>query len=168
MKAQEQRILMILRHAKALRETPVPDRERPLAPEGREHLKRMRHYAVNKGLIPDAVLSSDALRARETAELFCQDFIPLPSLLLLRELYDTGGDDVLAIVRAQADHLGCLLIVGHNPAFEGLVAQLCMETGLRNLDFPPGALAVIKVRGSWAELAADTVTAAEIVRPREL
>jgi len=126
---------MILRHAKAVKDKPMPDRDRPLTEEGREQIKLMRRHALAAGLVPELVLTSDALRARTTAEDFCKKFVPPPALVLMREIYDAGGDDILALVRVQPDSVTRLLLVGHNPALEGAVMQLCAEVGPRKRIF---------------------------------
>ena len=57
--------LLIVRHAEAA--PGAPDELRPLTPSGREQARALGERLREKGLAPDAVLSSPLLRARETA-----------------------------------------------------------------------------------------------------
>jgi phosphohistidine phosphatase len=61
--------LLVLRHAKSSWSDPaLDDHERPLNKRGRRDAPRMGELVREYGLIPDVVISSDAVRARLTAE----------------------------------------------------------------------------------------------------
>ena len=61
--------LLVLRHAKSSWNDPqLDDHERPLNERGRRDGPRMGKLVQEYGLIPDIVISSDAVRARLTAE----------------------------------------------------------------------------------------------------
>ena len=61
--------LLVLRHAKSSWNDPaLDDHERPLNKRGRRDAPRMGELVREYGLIPDVVISSDAVRARLTAE----------------------------------------------------------------------------------------------------
>jgi len=61
--------LLVLRHAKSSWNDPVlDDHARPLNKRGQRDARRMGELVREYGLIPDVVLSSDAVRARLTAE----------------------------------------------------------------------------------------------------
>ena len=61
--------LLVLRHAKSSWNDPaLDDHERPLNKRGRRDAPRMGALVREYGLIPDLVISSDAVRARLTAE----------------------------------------------------------------------------------------------------
>jgi len=61
--------LLVLRHAKSSWDDPaLGDHERPLNKRGRRDAPRMGELVREYGLIPDVVISSDAVRARRTAE----------------------------------------------------------------------------------------------------
>ena len=60
---------MVLRHAKSSWNDPaLDDHDRPLNKRGRRDAPRMGKLVREYGLIPDVVISSDAVRARLTAE----------------------------------------------------------------------------------------------------
>ena len=91
------------------------------------------------GLIPDLVISSDAVRARLTAEAMAEAARYTGEVLLDPHLYLASPADILSVLRTVRENADTVMIVGHNPGLEELVEQL---TGER-LDLPTGALAQI-------------------------
>lgn len=60
--------LAILRHAEAVPQGEIADRERPLTEAGRDMSERVGRYFRDEGLAPDLALVSPSLRTRETFE----------------------------------------------------------------------------------------------------
>ena len=54
-------LLLLLRHAKALRDPVDDDEARPLAPEGEEAAARIGRFLAAAGIVPDALLTSPAV-----------------------------------------------------------------------------------------------------------
>jgi phosphohistidine phosphatase len=66
------RQLYILRHAKSAWDTDAPaDFDRPLAKRGQKDAPRIGKWMHTHGLKPDVVISSPALRAKQTAIAVC-------------------------------------------------------------------------------------------------
>src|SRR5262249_20163007 len=62
--------LLVLRHAKSDRSDPgIVDHDRPLAPRGETAAPRMGAAPAALGNVPDAIVTSPAVRARDTARL---------------------------------------------------------------------------------------------------
>ena len=57
--------LIVLRHGKAAY-PPVPDHERPLAQRGNQEAPAAGRWLVEQGIYPDAIITSDAVRTRQT------------------------------------------------------------------------------------------------------
>ena len=91
------------------------------------------------GLIPDVVISSDAVRARLTAEAVAEAARYAGEILLDPQLYMASPADILSLLRTVRENAETVMIVGHNPGLEELVEQL---TGERQ-DLPTAALAQI-------------------------
>jgi len=91
------------------------------------------------GLVPDVVISSDALRARLTAEAVAETARYTGEILLDPDLYMAGPADILSLLPRVRENADTVMIVGHNPGLEQLVEQL---TGERQ-DLPTAALAQI-------------------------
>ena len=62
----DERTLLILRHAKAVRESAGGDRARPLNDRGLANASAVGRWLLAEGLIPDRVLCSTAARTRQT------------------------------------------------------------------------------------------------------
>ena len=118
------------------------------------------------GLMPDSVISSDAVRARLTAEAVAEACRYAGEILLDPRLYLAGPADVLSLLRTARENAETVMIVGHNPGLEELVEQL---TGERQ-DLPTAALAQIVLPiDRWRELTLSTRgTLIGHWRPKEL
>ena len=132
--------LLVLRHAKSSwDDAALDDHERPLNKRGRRDAPRMGELVREHGLIPDVVISSDAVRARLTAEAVVEAARYGGEILLDRRLYLAGPADILPLLRTVGEKAETVMIVGHNPGLEELVAQLTGDW--QNL--PTAALAQI-------------------------
>ncbi len=119
-----------------------------------------------RGLIPDVIISSDAVRARLTAEAVVEAARHGGEILLDRRLYLAGPADILALLRTAGGKADTVMIVGHNPGLEELVAQLTGE----QQDMPTAALAQIALPiDQWRDLKLSTRgTLVGHWRPKEL
>ena len=142
--------LLVLRHAKSSWDDPaLDDHERPLSKRGQRDAPRMGKLLREYGLIPDVVISSDALRARLTAESVAESARYPGEILLDPNLYMAGPADILSLLPRVREHAKTVMIVGHNPGLEQLVEQL---TGERQ-DLPTAALAQIGLPiDEWRDL----------------
>ena len=159
--------LLVLRHAKSSRSDPaLDDHERPLNTRGRRDAPRMGELVREYGLIPDVVISSDAVRARLTAEAVIEAARYGGEIRLDPRLYMAGPADILSLLRTVGEKAETVMIVGHNPGLEELVAQL---TGAWQ-DLPTAALAQIVLPiDQWRDLTLATRgTLVGHWRPKEL
>ena len=106
------------------------------------------------GLIPDVIISSDAVRARLTAEAVVEAAGYAGHVRCEAALYAAGPADILAVLRTVTETMaGTVMIVGHNPGLEELVAQLTGEEP----DLPTAALAQIVLPiERWRDLREST------------
>jgi phosphohistidine phosphatase len=139
--------LIVMRHAKAGELPGGPDEERALRSRGRRDATAAGEWLRLRGLIPDLVLCSAARRARQTWQHVSAELGAAISVSHDRSLYHADAGELLAIVRQTPPVLATLMYVGHNPAAAELAAAL---TGA-DQDFPTSAIAVIELRGRWAE-----------------
>jgi phosphohistidine phosphatase len=160
--------LLVLRHAKSSWDDPsLDDHERPLNARGERDAPRMGRIARKKRLDVELIVSSDALRARLTAEAVADAAGYHGQILLDPRLYHASAADILAILRSTVEHnVATVMIVGHNPGLEDLVARLTGEAeGL-----PTAALAQITLPiDRWPDLTTSTRgTLVGLWRPKEL
>ncbi len=77
---------------------------------------------------PDLVLSSPALRALTTAQLFAEAVGYQPKDIVTDDrLYASSADDLLAVIRALDKKLDRVMLFGHNPEFTDLAHRLSSE-----------------------------------------
>lgn len=135
--------LMLLRHAKSDWDAPYDrDRDRPLNRRGVRSAQAIGRFAAAHGLIPDLVLTSNAVRAANTVRLAAAAGQWESEIREVPELYGAGPGEILAMVRgAEAERL---LVVGHNPAMSLAVSRF---TG-GALGMPTAALACLAMPGS--------------------
>lgn len=160
--------LMLLRHAKSSwKDTDIPDHDRPLNKRGKKTAPQMGRLLSKEGVLPDLILSSTAVRARETAQAVAKAAKCKGPIELLESLYLATAGKLLAEAQSRTpDSVGRLLLVGHNPGMEDLVAIL---SGKREA-FPTAALAVFEVGiDRWGALELEVETKlVEIYRPKEI
>jgi phosphohistidine phosphatase len=159
--------LLLVRHAKA--ETPdgVPDHERPLAPRGVRDAPALGRWLAEEGWTPDRVLCSDAVRARQTAQLVLTGLNEggkhVPDAEPLAELYDTSVHQVLHVVASVPDRVSTLMVVAHEPTMSETTAAL---TG-HHVDLPTCAAVRVELPGGWPSASAGAGTLVGVRTPRD-
>lgn len=121
--------LTLVRHANAEQESDVRDFERPLSKKGHGEASEMARRFHERGLIPDLVLVSAAVRTRETADTFAK-LLGVPARLLQSEdsLYLAEGDQILTMIRGVGPRVAHLMVIGHNPGISATAISLAPET----------------------------------------
>jgi phosphohistidine phosphatase len=164
--------LYLLRHAKSSWEDPgLADHDRPLAPRGRRATKLVAKHLRREGLAPAFVLCSPAARTRETLECIAPALGDEVPVQVERELYGASDGDLLERLRAIPDTVESVMLIGHNPAVQGLALNLAgsgRELESVERKYPTGALATLTFKGSWRELGPDAAKLVGFVRPRDL
>jgi phosphohistidine phosphatase len=118
------RRLLLLRHAKAIPSTGRGDYERALIERGRRDAAAIGAFVAEAGLIPDLVIYSGALRARETAAIVLKAWPRPVEARAELSLYDATRPAISAIVRALPDTAASVMLVGHNPGMADLANNL--------------------------------------------
>ncbi|NNE65308.1 MAG: histidine phosphatase family protein [Pyrinomonadaceae bacterium] len=158
--------LFVLRHAKSSWDHPeLSDFQRPLNPRGKRAAPRIGAEMTARGYEPKLVLSSSAERAKETTRLVLEGAGIEPEIRFDREIYGAAANTLLYIVAQVPSNVGSVMIVGHNPGFEMLVAGLTGES--RRM--PTAALAAIEFETeSWDQLEAGMGVLKDHLVPKEL
>jgi phosphohistidine phosphatase len=160
--------LLVLRHAKSSwDDASLDDHERPLNARGRRDAPRMGDLLRDERLVPDLIISSDAVRTYTTALAVAEAAGYSGAIAALPLLYHASPEDAIALLQAIGDgDVDSVMIVGHNPELEELVEQLTGESH----DLPTAALVHLSLPiESWRELASDrSATLVRLWRPKEL
>ncbi len=151
--------LLILRHAKSSwADSSITDWQRPLNERGLRDAPRAGEWLRAHARIPDLIITSDAVRARTTAELVAKTAGYAHDISVEPLLYLAKPEDVIALLTNVKEPATSVLIVGHNPGLEDLVAMLSGEHhGLKTTALVDLSIPIDR----WSEI--DRATAASIV-----
>jgi phosphohistidine phosphatase len=158
--------LYILRHAKSSwRDQGLEDFDRPLNGRGSEAAPLVGRFVGKKKLRVDLMLSSPAVRARQTAALVREAAALSAELLYDERIYEADAARLLEVVSQAAETADALMLVGHNPGMEGLIKLLTGE----ERQMPTAALACVTLDvEKWGEVRAGAGRLEWLVRPKEL
>ena len=159
--------LLILRHAKSSWEnSELTDHDRPLNKRGKRDAPRVGLVLREQGLSPDLILSSTAKRAQRTATAVAETAEYQGEVKFLPNLYHAGPRTYGEVLRNVSNDCQSVMIVGHNPGLEILLAKLA--GGSEQL--PTASLAHLQLGiDSWREFSLEAdATLFGLWRPREL
>ena len=153
-----------MRHAKSDWEAAYStDHDRPLNDRGVRSAQIMGRVLAARDLAPHVILSSDAVRARTTAELARDAGVWDSSLFLEPRFYGGTTSDVLDAV-SKSPAVSRVMVVGHQPRWSILVDHL---TGA-DVDMKTAAVAVVALPiANWAEADHATGSLVEVLYPRD-
>ena len=147
--------LLLVRHAKSSwGDQALPDHERPLNHRGRRDAPRVGERLRERGVVPDVIVTSTAVRARSTAEILARA-LDVDSGRIVEDgrLYGATPDGLLEVIRALDDEVDSVMLVGHNPEIGDLASRLSDEVP----EMPTCAVAEFRFDvADWAEVGAAT------------
>lgn len=166
--------LGLLRHGKSSWDDPeLRDFDRPLKRRGREASIQVGEELRRRKLRFDRVLTSPAARVVETIDFLEKGFGEPLKPKFRDDLYAASSQGLLSIVKATADSVNRLLLVGHNPGLQDLACVLAsaedpLAAGVAQ-HYPTAAFALIELPvASWAQVEPNSGRIADFLRPREL
>src|SRR5688572_25406051 len=167
-KSSVPRRLLILRHAKSSwADAFADDWERPLTERGRRDATRIGELLRRLSLVPDVIITSDAVRAHTTARIVADAAGYVGKIEQSSSLYHAKPETVIAVLQAvKAAAARTIMVVAHNPGLEDLVSQLTGE----QVELPTAALVDVELPiRKWSEL--DLSAGARLIdlwRPADL
>jgi len=137
---KEKKMLFIVRHAKSSWDNPdVSDHDRPLMEKGIEKTRLIAGFLLKNSVKPDLLISSSALRARETARIIAGKIgYPESEIKIENSIYGAGIEDIFDILFAIPDSFNSVMLVGHNPTFTYFVNYFLKD----KLDWMPTSAVV--------------------------
>lgn len=159
--------LTLLRHAKTeTAHSGQDDWNRELEPRGRKDAPEMAHRLRERKLKPDRIITSPAVRALTTANIFAKELHVAPAKVVQDErLYLATPKVLLEVVRELGGTDSHLLIVGHNPGLTEFADRICGERDIDNM--PTCAIYTVEFElENWSELAWDSGVNAELDYPK--
>jgi phosphohistidine phosphatase len=143
--------LILVRHAKSSWDHPgLLDFERPLNDRGKKDAPLMGQVLKAKGIKPDMILSSPAIRALNTAVIIAQEIGYNKNIQVNKKLYHGYVPDLWAVVKTVPDDVESLMLFGHNPSF----TEFANELAQMQIDNIPtcGIFAVGWQTSRWTEI----------------
>lgn len=142
------RKLILLRHAHAESAAAgQDDPARTLSALGQQEAAAAGDWLRQQGIQPDRVLCSTAARTRQTLQGLGN--IGSPELHEDASIYEASPGTLIALADAHRD-ASCLLMVGHNPGLEQLVALMHSGQTGDYRGMPPAAVAVLELPATAA------------------
>ncbi|PID83693.1 hypothetical protein CSB09_04770 [Candidatus Gracilibacteria bacterium] len=164
--------IIFIRHAKAVSSHAWQgdDFDRPLSSSGEESLRILGQYLQITGMRPQKVISSPALRTRQTAEFLAQKF-GIEAIDFIDELYLPEKKEAQKIYKkvlhAVPDETDIVLIVAHNPEISQMVEYFSDE---RTPEMKTGSISLLALSEGldWKDLKKGTTDFVHYVAPRYL
>lgn len=157
--------LLILRHAKSSWDDPeLSDFDRPLNKRGLAAAPFMGRLIAEREQIPDAIFSSPAMRAAETAALV-REHGNIPAEITFDErIYEASPQALRQVVADVSNNVESLLVIGHNPGIEGFL--LYLTGSLRPM--PTAALAILELDiDNWSAITSNSGRLIELIKPKD-
>lgn len=158
--------LFVMRHAKSSWNHPgLTDFERPLNDRGLKAAPFMASYLAANGLSPQQIVSSPAMRARQTAMLVHENAGLTSGIVFDKRIYEAAYSDLIAAVSDIDNAVDSAMLVGHNPGLEELISGLTDQ----NVQMATACIVIIDLEiekwGNVGKVLGDLIT---VLRPREL
>ena len=118
--------LYLIRHAKSSKDVSgVKDKERPLNERGEREAKYIGRRLRRFGISAQALYSSPAKRAHETATRIANEIgFPLGKIKAVDSLYESSIPKLMKIIKKIDNETQSAIIFGHNPEFLNLLNYL--------------------------------------------
>jgi phosphohistidine phosphatase len=143
--------LYLARHAKSSWKYPeLSDIERPLNKRGKRDAPYMGKKLKEKGVKPDILISSNAVRARKTAAAVAENIdYPKSKILINDKIYESSSSGLVNIIKGFNDKYDSVMMFGHNPAFTMLNNYLS-DSHIDNI--PTAGIVGIEFNSSWKKI----------------
>jgi len=120
--------LYLIRHAKSSwKDLELSDFDRPLNKRGKEDAPLMGELLAQMGVVPGAIYSSPAKRAKRTAKIIAQKVGFNKDINFIDRVYEASSYELLDLIRSFSDKYSSVFLFGHNPGFSLLAEDLSGE-----------------------------------------
>ena len=144
------------------------DHDRPLSKRGVRDAKKMGKFLSKKVEVPDLVISSTALRTRDTIELAVKSGGWSTIIKYEKSIYGASLEKLLNILKEQNNKYQCICLVGHEPILSSFIEKV---KGQSIIKFPTGAIGKVSFdTKKWNEinLSSDKCELMWFFKPREI
>ena len=148
--------LFLGRHAKSSwNNALLADQDRPLNERGLRDAPRMGKRLADRGVRPNLIISSPALRAYDTAVKIAGEIdYPVSDIQVTKEIYLEGKTGILNAISLLDSNIDSVMLIGHNPGITIAVNYLA-QADLDNV--PTCGIAEIQFDFElWSEIDSST------------
>lgn len=150
------RRLLLMRHATA-GSSNKSDYERPLTEIGRDEAYRVGLRLSQQKRIPERILSSAALRCRQTTQAVVSGLSLGIETDFESRLYNAASDGLLDAIAEVDDAHQSILVIAHNPGISllalGLAGTSRDRANALQRGFSPASVACFEIDADWSALA---------------
>ena len=143
--------VILVRHGKASKDpTIATDADRPLTDRGRSDVEGIGQLLANGGIEVAQIRHSGLVRAQQTADILGGFLMPRDGIIVVRGLH--YADPVEPLARELRYEPEPVMLVGHNPFMERLVAALLLiNMGRTPVWFATSTTACLDyIEGEWS------------------
>jgi len=115
--------IVLIRHGKSDWSEGTEDFDRPLNQRGFNDAPKVARALIKKGIQPDKIVTSSALRAYSTAEIMAKEF-QCREIVAEPDLYLADSEVILDTVLSEMNEKLTILLFGHNPGISQAACQL--------------------------------------------
>ena len=147
--------LYLIRHAKSSWDDhDLSDFQRTLNNRGLKDAPLIVKFLKGNNIVPDLIITSPAVRALSTAEIFADEFHYNRNKIIIEErIYEATMHELVTTIREIKDKYNTIMLVGHNPGLSN-IANLIGDKFLPAL--PTCAVVGIELKvNSWSEVERD-------------
>ncbi len=160
--------LLIMRHAKSSwKNLELDDWQRPLKKKGQTRTALITEFLKHKGIIPDLIISSPAVRALRTAQLISSALeLPAAQTRVDEQLYEADSKDIASLINKTPAEVNNLMIIGHNPELT-MFSNIFLVKSLDNL--PTSGIVCLEFKtDKWQNFQQAAVKTAFVITPKML
>ena len=160
--------LFLIRHAEAESgSSEKKDFYRDLTNKGTRDSARLGKYLMMNNFVPDLIVASPAVRARQTAELIADQVgYGLDRIVLHEDLYETSVRVLLEHINKLNDKGKRVFLINHNPSITYL-AEYLTSADVGNLS-PASMVVATMENASWREFSQGSADLALQLSPDNL
>ncbi len=170
--AAHDKVLVLVRHAKAEQNLHVDDHDRRLTDRGHRDALAVGAWLKSQSVVADLVICSTSMRTRQTWEGAMRGGARTEFVEYRKGVYHGGFATVLDTIRDDAADLDTVVVVGHAPSIPALASILSDGEGNDDAHatmadgFPTSGVAMLRYAGDWAGLGPGTaeLTAFHVAR----
>ena len=152
--------LILMRHAAAAGMSEGTDHSRRLEAIGHQEAKRVGVRLAMLGVRPDLIVSSSAIRCRETLDALVPELDDAPLIEFLDSLYNSDSDQLLSQIDEELTNLRAasgdlsdtpptLMLLAHNPGVSMLAFELASandaDASRLRAGFSPASFAIFEI-----------------------